>query len=305
MSQRQIGVIGAPLDLGAGRRGVDMGPSAIRVARLNERLESLGYQVKDFGNVVVDQPESSPVGPEDARYLPKIVNTCQRLAKRVSAIVQRRRFPIILGGDHSIAIGSIAAMSQHMREQGKKLGVIWIDAHADMNTPETSPSGNVHGMPLAACIGMGPEELTSMAGCAAPIVDPANVALVGIRDIDLTERPHVRNSGVTVFTMRHIDERGMRAVMKDAVAVAGNGTAGVHVSLDMDSVDPDFAPGVGTPVRGGLTYREAHLAMELLGDEAVIVSLETVEVNPVLDVANRTAALAVELMMSAMGKRIL
>jgi arginase len=209
-----------------------------------------------------------------------------------------------LGGDHSIAIGTIAAMSNHFRLQEQKLGVIWIDAHADMNTPESSPSGNVHGMPLAACVGMGPEELVRLRGFS-PIVDPGNVVLIGIRDIDQLEKATLRNSGVTAFTMRHIDERGMRAVVTDAISIAGRGTAGIHLSLDMDSVDPDFAPGVGTPVRGGLTYREAHLAMELLGDTGALVSMEAVEVNPVMDEANRTAALAVELIMSAMGKRII
>jgi arginase len=304
MGQPQIGIIGAPLDLGAGRRGVDMGPSAIRVGRLSHRLESLGYQVKDFGNVAVDQPEVAPIGEEQARYLPQIATTCQRIAKRVEAIVQRGRFPLVLGGDHSIAIGTIAAMSNHFRSQEQKIGVIWIDAHADMNTPESSPSGNVHGMALAACVGMGPEELTRLRGFS-PIVDPGNVVLIGTRDIDQLEKENLRESGVTAFTMRHIDERGMRAVVNDAIGIAGRGAAGIHLSLDMDSVDPNFAPGVGTPVRGGLTYREAHLAMELIGDTGALVSMETVEVNPVMDEANRTAALAVELIMSAMGKRIL
>jgi len=304
MRQSQIGIIGVPLDLGAGRRGVDMGPSAIRVAQLSGRLERLGYEVKDFGNVPVDQPEAAREGHENARYLPRITTTCRRLAKRVAAIVRRQRFPLVLGGDHSIAVGTIAAMSAHVREQGGKLGVIWVDAHADMNTPDTSPSGNVHGMPLAACVGMGPPELTRLPGFA-PIVDAANVVLVGIRDVDLLEKPHVKESGVTVFTMRHIDERGLPAVMKEAIAIAGNGTAGVHVSLDMDAVDPDQAPGVGTPVRGGLTYREAHLVMETLCDAGIMLSMEAVEVNPVMDAANRTAVLAVELVMSAMGKRIL
>ena len=300
----RIGIVGVPLDLGAGRRGVDMGPSAIRVARLNERLAALGYDVADFGNVPVDQAEEAPVGAEQARYLPQIANTCRRLAERVGEILKEGRFPVALGGDHSLAVGTIAAVARHLRERGEKLGVVWIDAHADMNTPETSPSGNVHGMPLAAAVGMGPEELAGLAGFQ-PMVEPENVALVGIRDVDLLEKPHVRESGVRPFTMRDIDERGMRAVMRDAIAAAGNGTAGVHVSLDIDVVDPDVAPGVGTPVRGGLTYREAHLAMELICDAGVMVSLETVEVNPVMDVSNRTAALAAELVMSAMGKRIL
>jgi arginase len=304
MNHSQIGIIGAPLDLGSGRRGVDMGPSAIRVAKLNQRLESLGYQVKDFGNVPVDQMESARSGDESARYLIPITNVCRRLAKRVEAVVQRKRFPLVLGGDHSIAVGTIAAMSKRLKAGGEKLGVIWIDAHADMNTPDTSPSGNVHGMPLAACIGMGSRELTHLLG-ESPLVDPSNVVLVGIRDVDQLEKPHVRDSGVTALTMRHVDERGLPAVMNEAVAIASNGTGGIHVSLDMDSVDPAFAPGVGTQVRGGLTYREAHLALETLGDTGLMVSMEIVEVNPVLDEANKTALLAVELAMSAMGKRIL
>ena len=304
MRQSQIGIIGVPMDLGAGRRGVDMGPSAIRVARLNHRLEGLGYEVKDFGNIVVDQPEAMRVGREQARYLAPIAGTCRRLARKVGAVVRQGLFPLVLGGDHSIAVGTIAAMSQVSRERGEKLGVIWIDAHADMNVPATSPSGNIHGMPLAAAIGRGSRQLTHLLG-HAPLVEAVHVALVGVRDIDQLERQHVRGSGVTAFTMRDIDERGMRAVMKAAIGVAGNGTAGIHVSLDMDSVDPDFAPGVGTPVRGGLTYREAHLAMEMLCDAGAVVSMEAVEVNPVLDEANRTAALAVELVMSAMGQRIL
>lgn len=281
-----------------------MGPSAIRLARLNQRLEELGYEVKDFGNVAVEQLESTRVGDESARYLLQIRNVCLRLAKRVEGVVQRKRFPVVLGGDHSIAIGTIAAMSKHCRSGGGKLGVVWIDAHADMNTPETSRSGNVHGMPLAACVGMGPRELTHLLG-ESPILDPSNVALVGIRDVDQLEKPHVRDSGVTAFTMRHIDERGLPAVMREAITAASGGTSGIHVSLDMDSVDPGLAPGVGTPVSGGLTYREAHLALETLCDTGLMVSMEIVEVNPVLDEANRTAALAVELIMSAMGKRIL
>ena len=304
MKQSRIGIIGAPLDLGAGRRGVDMGPSAIRVAQLNQRLASMGYAVTDFGNVEVDQPESLPVGQEDARYLPQITSTCSRLAERVGAVLAGGMFPLVLGGDHSVAIGTVAAISARLRERGQRLGLVWIDAHADMNTPETTPSGNIHGMPLATLIGLGAEPLTNLLGFA-PKVLPENVALVGIRDVDALEKPHVRSSGVTAFTMRHIDERGMRAVITEAIAIASRGAAGVHLSVDLDAVDPREAPGVGTAVRGGLTYREAHLAMELLCDSGLMVSMEAVEVNPVIDEANRTAVLAVELILSAMGKRIL
>ncbi|MCC7237300.1 MAG: arginase [Bryobacterales bacterium] len=304
MRHERVAVIGAPLDLGAGRRGVDMGPSAIRLARLDARLEALGYEVDDLGNVEVDQPESRPVGRENARYLPEITASCRRLSKTVERALSEGRFPLVLGGDHSVAAGTVAGVARHFRKRKQNVGLIWIDAHADMNTPETSPSGNVHGMPLASLVGMGPEELVSLGGFA-PKVRPENVVLVGIRDVDQLEKPHIKSSGVRAFTMRAIDERGLRDVMNEAIRIASDGTAGFHVSFDMDSVDPADAPGVGTPVRGGMTYREAHLALELVCDSGRMVSLEVVEVNPVLDVANRTAELAVELVMSAMGKRIL
>lgn len=304
MRQSHIAVIGAPVDLGAGRRGVDMGPSALRIARLNERLTTLGYGVEDFGNVAVDQPESLPSGPANARYLPQIAATCARLAEMVESAADRGRVPLVLGGDHSIAVGTIAGLARHFAKQQQKLGVIWIDAHADMNTPESSPSGNVHGMPLACCIGVGPKELSGLAG-HIPMVSPENVAIVGLRSVDDLERLNVRGMGVHAFTMRDIDERGMRTVIQQAIHAASSGTAGFHVSFDMDSVDPVEAPGVGTPVPGGLTYREAHLAMELIGDSGHMTSVEVVEVNPVMDVANRTALLGVELILSALGKRIL
>ena len=304
MRSSHIAVIGAPLDLGAGRRGVDMGPSAVRVANLNGRLSALGYRVEDLGNVAVEQPESLRAGLQRARYLPQIAETCRRLSEIVDRALGRRKFPLVLGGDHSVAVGTIGGVSNYLGRKKRKLGVVWIDAHADMNTPQTTPSGNVHGMPLACVVGIGPKELTHICGYA-PIVHPKNVALVGIRDVDILEKPHVKNSGVRAFTMRDIDERGMRVVMQEAIEIACSGTAGFHCSLDMDSVDPDEAPGVGTPVRGGITYREAHLAMEIICDSRRITSMEVVEVNPVIDVANRTATLAVELVMSAMGKRIL
>lgn len=304
MKQSHIAVVGVPLDLGAGRRGVDMGPSAIRIAGLHARLAALGYEVKDLGNVPVEQPESSPAGHEKARYLPQIASACRKLAVMVEKACSGGMAPLVLGGDHSTAIGTVAGVSQSYRKRRQKIGLIWIDAHADMNTPETSPSGNVHGMPLACCIGLGPSALTRIFGYS-PKVRPANVALVGVREVDQLEIPHVRGSGVRAFTMRDIDERGLPAVLKEAIRIAGEGTAGFHVSLDIDSVDPGEAPGVGTPVRGGLTYREAHLAMELICDSGLMTSIEVVEVNPVMDESNRTAALAVELMMSALGKRIL
>lgn len=304
MRQSTIAIIGAPMDLGAGRRGVDMGPSAIRVANIHSRIASLGYKVEDLGNVAVEQAESSPAGPKRARYLAQIAETCLRLAEKVERAAGQGKVPLVLGGDHSIATGSVSGMANHFHKRGEKIGVIWVDAHADMNTPQTSPSGNVHGMPLACLIGKGPKELTHLFGYA-PKVDPRNIAIVGLRAVDDLEAPHVKKSGVRAFTMRDVDEKGLPRVIAEAIEIASAGTAGIHLSFDMDSVDPDEAPGVGTPVRGGITYREAHLAMELVSDTARLVSLEVVEVNPVLDVANRTADLAVELMMSALGKRIL
>ena len=302
--QSHISIIGAPMDLGAGRRGVDMGPSALRVAGLNEKLTALGYAVQDLGNVVVDQPESLPAGPPHAHYLPQIAHTCARLADMVEKAAAEDHFPVVLGGDHSVAVGTVAGMSRHYRPHNRKLGMIWIDAHADMNTPESSPSGNVHGMPLACCIGLGPAELTHLAGYC-PSVDPGAVAILGLRSVDEIERLNVRGAGVHFFTMRDIDERGMRGVIQEAIHYATLGTAGFHLSFDMDAVDPSEAPGVGTPVHGGITYREAHLAMETVCDSGLMTSMEVVEVNPVMDDANRTALLGVELIMSAMGKRIL
>jgi len=251
----------------------------------------------------VEQPESRPMGNERARYLTEITRTCTRLSGMVEKAIAAGSMPVVLGGDHSIAVGSVAGISRHLRRKKQKMGLLWLDAHADMNTPESSSSGNVHGMPLACCAGMGLHELTHINGYA-PKVDARNVALVGIREVDQLERPHVRSSGVRFFTMRDIDERGLRAVMGDALRLVTDGTAGFHLSFDMDVVDPHEAPGVGTPVKGGLTYREAHLAMELIGDFGSLLSMDVVEVNPVLDVANRTADLAVELMTSALGKRI-
>ena len=300
----KIQVIGVPLDLGQDRRGVDMGPSAMRAANLNARLRALGYEVEDAGNIEVALPERAPVGSQRAKYLQEIARTCRRAARQVGAALQSGFAPLVLGGDHSIAIGTVAGLSRYFRKRNGRLGLIWIDAHADMNTPQTTPSGNVHGMPLACCIGLGPPELTRLAGYA-PAVRPENVALVGVRVVDQLEKPHVRKSGVRAFTMRHIDEQGLGEVMKQAIAIASRGTAGFHVSLDLDFLDPTEAPGVGTAVRGGASYREAHLAMEMISDTGRLTSVELVEVNPILDTGNRTANLAVELAMSALGKRIL
>lgn len=301
----RVAIIGAPLDLGQGRRGVDMGPSAVRVAGLGAKLGALGYDVLDMGNVPVAQAESvRHAAPGNAKFLPEIAAACERLADLVEQALEDDREPIVLGGDHSIAAGTTAGVSNYFRRSGRAVGLLWIDAHADMNTPDSSPSGNVHGMPLACCIGRGPAELVNLRGFA-PKVDPTRVALIGIRDVDSMERRVVSESGVRAFTMRDIDERGMRAVMEDALEIVTRGAAGFHLSLDMDFVDPEFAPGVGTPVRGGGTYRETHLAMEMICDSGSMRSMEVVEVNPVIDEVNRTADLAVELILSAMGKKIL
>jgi arginase len=300
----QIAILGAPLDFGAGRRGVDMGPSALRLAGLNAKLESMGYQVRDLGNVPVAQQETIDEGSPSAKYLAPIAQCCAELARTVSDVVEKGQFPLVLGGDHSVAVGTVAGVSSAFRKRNQKIGAIWIDAHADMNTPEISPSGNVHGMPLASCLGRGPRELTDIFGYA-PKMDGRNTVLIGLRDVDEREREVVRELGVVAFTMRDIDELGLLKIMEQAIAAASDGTAGFHLSLDMDAVDPDEAPGVGTPVRGGMSYREAHLSMEMICDSNHMVSMEIVEVNPVLDSANRTALLGVELVMSAMGKKIL
>ena len=302
---RRIRVLGVPLDMGASRRGVDMGPSAMRVAGLEARLEALGHHVTDGGNVAVDIAETQNFGDPRARYLKQIAETCARTAKAVGKTLEEGMTPLVLGGDHSIAVGSVSGVSEFYRRQNQKIGVIWIDAHSDINTPDTSPSGNVHGMPLAALLGLGPEKLSQILGFA-PKIAPENTVLVGVRDIDAAESANIRRAGVgEVYTMRDIDERGMRTVMEEALRAAGRGTAGYHVSLDMDWIDPEDAPGVGTPVRGGATYREAHLAMEIIADHGRMLSFEIVEVNPVIDEHNRTADLAVELACSAFGKKIL
>jgi arginase len=300
----KIRIIGVPMDLGASRRGVDMGPSALRVAGLQSRLKQLGRQVEDIGNVPVPQPEEQPYGEKRAKYLEEIAEVCKGLAEAVKKTLDEDMMPLVLGGDHSIAVGTIAGVAAHFDKDGKRIGLIWLDAHGDMNTPDSSPSGNVHGMPLASIMGYGPPELTGLAK-VKPMVEPRNVALVGIRDLDSKERKLMKDAGVHAFTMRDIDERGMREVMADAIRFASDETAGIAVSLDMDFVDPIDAPGVGTPVRGGVTYREAHLALEMVADSRQMCSFELVEVNPVIDVHNTTATLGVELVLSGLGKKIL
>ncbi|PYX15436.1 MAG: arginase [Acidobacteria bacterium] len=301
---KKIRVIGVPLDLGQSRRGVDMGPSAVRVAGLEARLEALGHMVEDGGNVSVAIAEQKKEGHPHAKYLKEITATCVKHAELMIKTLESGKVPIVLGGDHSVAAGTVAGVAEFYRRQNQKIGLIWIDAHSDINTPESSPSGNVHGMPLAAIMGLGPPELANILNFS-PKVSPENCVLVGVRDIDAVEKENVRQAGIEVFTMRDIDERGMRTVMEEALRMAGRGTAGYHISLDMDWVDPEDAPGVGTPVRGGATYREAHLAMEIIADHGRMLSFEIVEVNPVIDEHNRTAELAVELTLSAFGKKIL
>ncbi len=304
ISSRRIRVIGVPLDLGQSRRGVDMGPSAVRVAGLEARLEALGFVVEDAGNIAVAIPEQKKEGHPNAKYLKEITATCTKHAELVLKTLEAGKTPLVLGGDHSVAVGTVSGVSEFYRRQNQKLGLLWIDAHADINTPESSPSGNVHGMPLAAIMGLGPPELANIFGFS-PKISPENCVLVGVRDIDAAEKENVRKAGIEVFTMRDIDERGMRTVIEEALRAAGRGTAGYHVSLDMDWVDPEDAPGVGTPVRGGATYREAHLAMEIIADHGRLTSFEIVEVNPVIDERNQTANLAVELALSVFGKKIL
>jgi arginase len=301
---QKIRIIGVPMDLGASRRGVDMGPSALRVAGLQARIKQLGLQVEDIGNISVKQPEEMSYGEKRAKYLAEIADACKDLAAIVEKSLDENMMPVVLGGDHSIAAGTLSGVAGHFRKKEKKIGLIWLDAHGDINTPESSPSGNVHGMPLAAAMGYGATELVELHGFK-PKVEPQNISLVGIRDLDTQEKKLAKKSGVHVFTMRDIDERGMREVMSDALKYAMDDTDGISASLDMDFVDPSDAPGVGTPVRGGVTYREAHLAMEMLADTEAMVSLEVVEINPVIDEHNRTALLGVELVLSGLGKKIL
>jgi arginase len=296
---REIAVIGAALDLGQGRRGVDMGPSAMRYAGLEDRLTSLGYTVRDHGNVETAVPEATALRDERARFLPEIKETCARIAAKVVEESNAGARPLVLGGDHSVALGTLGGLAAAHGVGG----VLWIDAHADINTPETSPSGNVHGMPLAAALGLAGSEFDSDAW-PLPALDPRRVVLLGLRQADSGERKLLHDAGVRVFTMSEIDRIGVERAVREAIdRVAGSGF--VHVSLDMDALDPEVAPGVGTPVRGGLTYREAHLALELVAESGLAGSLEVVEVNPILDRENTTAFTAVELMASALGATII
>jgi arginase len=297
---REIAIIGTPVDLGAGRRGVDMGPSAIRYAGLLPRLIGLGFNVNDIGNITVPLAEmiEAPSPGEKLRYLKPLTQVNQALAERVSQIISENAFPLILGGDHSLAIGSVSGVAR-----GRRIGLIWIDAHGDFNTPETTLSGNIHGMSAAALTGRGHSALTSILG-QTPVIRDTNLVMVGVRDLDPLEREALRDSGVQVFTMHDVDRRGMAPVMEEAIKHASKGTEGFHVSLDLDALDPTVAPGVGTPVIGGLTYRETHLAMEMIAQSKRLLGMDLVEVNPILDDRNHTAELAIALALSALGQQI-
>ena len=300
----RIDVIGVPMDLGAGRRGVDMGPSAVRIAGLTDKIRELGPRVRDLGDVEVPIPEVLETGESKARYLFEISTVCADVYERVSRSLAESCMPIVIGGDHSLAVGSVAGTAAAAGAAGVPLGLIWVDAHADMNSPETSPSGNVHGMPLAACLGKGPRELVEIGG-VEPSAAPERTVLLGVRNLDEVEKQVVRDSGVHVFTMLEIDQRGLYEVVQEALELATADDAWLHLSFDLDSVDPRVAPGVGTPVQGGLSYREAHLVMETMSESEALKTVDLVEVNPVLDAANITAKLATELALSAVGKRIL
>lgn len=298
-----VEIIGVPLDLGANIRGSIMGPAAIRIADLKRRVRQLNYEVVDSGDLQVPVRESLSPEEVSSHYLETISKLCEDLAKRVLNSLQLQRTPLVLGGDHSVAMGTISGVSQYYQNQKKNLGVIWIDAHADMNSPETSPSGNIHGMPLAALLGKGHERLTELVYPGSKL-KPENVALIGIRNIDGIEKEAVRNSGVHYYSMRQIDELGMYRVTQEAIEKVSKHSDALHLSLDMDGVDPLYAPGVSTPVSGGLSYREVHLALEMIADTKKLVSMEFVELNPYKDIEHKTANLVVELVLSALGKSI-
>ena len=295
----QIDIIGVPIDLGADRRGVDMGPSAIRYAHLQPKLEALGYQVEDKGNIEVPIAEMCSITDPKLKYLDCIVPMSRRAAGAVSTSLQSGHFPLVLGGDHSLSIGSIRGAARI-----KKLGVIWIDAHADFNTEETTPSGNIHGMPLAALCGLGDVRLSRLWDEALPVVDPKRVAIIGARDLDPGEKANLREAGVMVMGMEQIDRLGMVAAVEKAIDRVSRDVDGIYLSFDMDALDPRHAPGVGTPVPAGLTQREAHVACELVGETGMLIGMDIVEVNAILDIQNQTGELAVEFVLSALGKRI-
>lgn len=299
--KKEISIIGVPMDLGQLRRGVDMGPSAIRYAGVIERLERLDYHIDDLGDIEIGRPARDKEHCEgNLRNLEEVSEASEKLASRVDEVIKDGRFPLVLGGDHSIAIGTLAGVAKHY----KNLGVIWYDAHGDLNTAETSPTGNIHGMPLAASLGYGHPSLTNIFGYA-PKIKPENIVIIGARSLDTGERELIKEKGIKVYTMHEIDRLGMTAVMENAIAYLKDKTDGVHLSLDLDGLDPHDAPGVGTPVLGGISYRESHLAMEMLAESNLITSAEFVEVNPILDDKNKTATVAVALMGSLFGEKLL
>ncbi len=303
-SRKSVCILGVPLGYGASMAGVDMGPAALRVARLKQRIAALGYLVRDLGDMRLDRPELVPEEHDKLKYVDLIRAACEQLADQVEQILTAGQLPLVLGGDHSIALGSFAGVASYYKKQEQSIGLIWFDAHADMNTPATTPSGNIHGMPLAVLLGFGAPALTEIAGFS-PTVQPRFCAHVGARDIDVGERELIRKLGMRFFTMREIDERGMTACIDDAIAIASAANGGYAVTFDVDVLDPGDAPGSGTLVRGGLTYREAHLGMEKIAEAGGMRSLEVVEINTALDVNNKTAELGVELILSALGKTIL
>jgi arginase len=301
---RPVHIIGVSLDLGGNRRGVDMGPSAFRIAGLGERLTGLGITVADTGDLVAPIPETKAFGDPNKKYIREIARVCERLYKSSLAVLEKGGIPLVLGGDHSLAAGSVAATADFIRRDDKPLGLIWVDAHGDMNTPSTSGSGNVHGMPLAALLGSEPAELARIGGFS-PKVMPERTVLIGIRNLDEREKERIRESGVHVFTMKDIDRHGIAQTVEQAIAIAARDSGGIHVSFDLDVCDPAIAPGVGTPVKGGLDYREAHMVMEMVADSGLLRALDLVEVNPILDDRNMTAILGAELASSALGQKII
>lgn len=304
---KKIGIIGYPIDLGADRRGVNMGPSALRYAHLQEKLEKMGYKVKDFGDLYIEGAETQTIRNPKLKYLPEILRSSKLLAKKVESLLNKNYFPLILGGDHACAIGSIAGISNYCRRKKTKLGLVWVDAHSDMNLPDTTPSGNIHGMPLAVSLGLGEKRLTRLCGFA-PKVLPENTAIIGLRDVDKKEALVVkdyRGRGMQVYTMSDVDRQGIPRIVARILNDLKSRVDHIHISFDLDGVDPEIAGGVGTPVEGGLSYRESHLLMEMVADCGCMSSLEMVEVNPILDTRNETALLAVDFIESALGKTTL
>lgn len=301
---RSIEIHGVPMDLGANLRGVDMGPTALRIAGIEQALTSLGYDVVDNDTLAIKSRVSLPKDDTSAKFLGHIIEVCTRLHDVAKDAKSEGNIPIFLGGDHSIAIGTVGGVASHYRDRGERIGLIWFDAHTDMNTPDSSPTGNIHGMPLAALLGIGPDALTTIGGWKQKI-RPENCFVIGARDVDVLEKANVSKSGIKVFSMKEVDALGIREVTRLAIEGASRGTSGIHLSFDIDGLDPDVAPGVGTPVRGGINFREAHLFMELIADSGRMVSLDVVELNPIRDVKNSTAEAVVHLVQSAFGRSIL